>query len=139
MVALGLVGITVPEILMECIWLALSHGIGGGLGALGLNVLNLLMLLNLIGAVVLGVGIVWLVEPLLRLKTPDRWIVRPFGFVALINGYALALTSAASIVGQQDLFNTSWSAVLILSILMHVLWTLLFVRAAAAPRAALAA
>ena len=97
------------------------------------------MLLNLIGAVVLGVGIASLVEPMLRLKTPDRWIMRPFGLVALVNSYALALTSVASVFGRQDLFNTSWLAVLILSVLMHVSWTLLFARAAVAPRAALAA
>ncbi|MEO8393770.1 MAG: permease prefix domain 1-containing protein [Chloroflexota bacterium] len=139
LIALGLLAMTLPEIAMQAIWLALTHGIGGEVSALGVTLLNGLMLVDLLGAVLLGIGFVWLVEALLRLKSRGLWMLRPFCYVALIAGYALALTSAASVIGRQDLFNTTWTAALILGVIMHALWMLMFTRAAQPDQPAFAA
>jgi hypothetical protein len=135
-VAFGLIGITLPEILMAVFYLALTLGIGGELTPLVWGVLNTLLLANLVGAVVVGLGMVWLVEALLRLK--NAAILRPFCYVALINGYVLALTSAVSVAGRQDWSDFTWQMALILGVIVHALWTLMFFRAAQTPRPAMA-
>jgi hypothetical protein len=138
-VTLGLIGITLPEILMDGYWLALMQGIAPVPSEAMLGAFNALMLIDLIGAVVLGVGFVWLAEALLRLKDARRWSLRPFCYVTLINGYTLALTSALGVVGQHDLYNMAWSVTLILAIAMHALWLLMFYRASQPSRPAFAA
>jgi hypothetical protein len=139
LVALGLLGMTVPEILMDGYWIALTHGIAPAPSETVLGVLNALMLIDLLGAVVLGVGFVWLAEALLHLRDARLWSLRPFCYVTLINGYTLALTSALAVVAQHDLYNLAWSLALILGIAMHALWGLMFFRAAQPSRPAFAA
>jgi hypothetical protein len=138
-VALGLLGMTLPEILMDGYWLALMQGIAPAPSEAILGALNALMLIDLIGAVVLGVGFVWLAEALLRLKDARLWSLRPFCYVTLVNGYTLALTSALGVVGQHDLYNLAWSVTLILGVVMHALWLLMFYRASQPSQPAFAA
>ena len=130
LIALGVLAMTLPEIALQAIWIALSHGFGSTVSTMGIELLNGLMLLDLFGAVLLGIGLVWLVEALLRLKPRGMWMLRPFCYVTLIAGYALALTSAAAVIGKQDLFNTTWTIALVLGVIMHGLWLLMFTRAA---------
>jgi hypothetical protein len=130
LIALGLLAMTLPEIAMQAIWIALTHGVSGNVSTISMTLLNGLMLIDLLGAVLLGVGFVCLAETLLRLKPRGLWMLRPFCYVALIAGYTLALTSAASVSGLQNLFNTTWTAALILGVIMHALWMLMFTRAA---------
>jgi hypothetical protein len=130
LIALGLLAMTLPEIALQAIWIAITHGIGGDVSVLAVILLNGLMLADLLGAVLLGIGFVWLVEALLRLKARGLWMLRPFCYVTLIAGYALALTSAASVTGQQGWFNFTWLAALVLGVIMHALWLLMFTRAA---------
>jgi hypothetical protein len=89
--------------------------------------------------VVLGIGFVLLAEALLRVRDARLWSLRPFSYVTLINGYMLALTSALGVVGQNDLYNLAWSLALVLGIVMHALWLLMFTRAAQPNQAAFAA
>ena len=130
LIALGLLAMTLPEIVMQIIWIAMAFGVTSQVSLVGISALDALMSIDLIGAVVLGIGFVWLVEALLRLKPGGLWMLRPFCYVALIAGYVLALTSAASITGRQDAFNLTWTTALILGVIMHALWMLMFTRAA---------
>lgn len=138
-IAVGLLGMTVPEIVMDGYWLALTHGLAPAPTQGVLMVLNALMLIDLIGAVVLGVGFVWLAEALLRLRDAHLWgFLRPFCYVTVVNGYTLALTSALGVVGQDSLYNLAWSLALLLGIVMHALWLVMFFRAAQPSRPAFA-
>ena len=139
LVAVGLLGMTLPEILMDGYWLTLQNGLAPHPSPLVLGALNALMLIDLIGAVILGIGFVWLAEALLRVRDARLWSLRPFCYVTLINGYTLALTSALGVVGQNELYNLAWSLALVLGIVMHALWLLMFTRAAQPTRPAFAA
>ncbi len=134
LVAFGALALTVPEIVMDGCWIALSHGFGGSLSALGLAALNGLMVIDLLGGLLVGLGLIWLVEALLRVKD-----LRGFCGAARLAGYALALTSAASLAGGGDLLTLAWLGAIGFGILTHGSWALLFLRASRTDSTALAA
>jgi hypothetical protein len=135
-VMLGVTAITVPEILMEGYWLAISHGIGTELSRFGYGVLDALLLVDLAGGLVLGIGLIWLAEALLGLKSRP---IRLLCLLSVIDGYGLAFTSLAQIGGLQSLLNSVWSIILIVSLITHALWMLMFYRASSAKPLAFAA
>jgi len=130
LIAIGLLAMTLPEIGLQAIWIALTHGVKGNTSVLSVTLLKGLMGIDLIGAVVLGIGFMCLGEALLHAKPRGLWMLRPFCLIALIASYALALTSAAEISGQRDLFNFAWTAAVILGVVIHALWLIMFTRAA---------
>ena len=134
LVAAGAVALTLPEILMDGYWIALSNGFAPPPSPLGLQALDALLLVDWLGALLLGAGLIWLVEALLRIKP-----LRGLSGAALLAGYALALTALAALAGGGDLLTLAWLVAIGFGLVTHGLWTLLFFRAARAGGAVLAA
>lgn len=135
LVAAGALALTLPEALMDGYWIALSHGFSAPHSALGIGALNALMLIDVIGGLLVGLGLIGLAEALLREKA-----LRGFCGAAFPAGLALALTFAASVSagGSGDLLPLAWLAAIGFGLLTHGAWAALFFRAARANRAAVA-
>jgi hypothetical protein len=133
LVAAGALALTLPEALMDGYWIALSHGFGGSLSALGLGALNALLVIDLIGALLVGLGLIGLAEALLNVKA-----LRGFCGAAFPAGLALALAFAASVsVSGGGLLPLAWLAAIGFGLLTHGAWAALFFRAARTRGAAL--